>query len=116
MQPELEKQYIARQLKVLKDLTGEYPCGWYYGRLSPRSKALVHEVYKEHGIPLIWESDSYNDDLPYWVDVPAESGSEKPEGMLMVPYTCVIFLIFLFIHLLYTNTPPQLRQQRSQVP
>jgi hypothetical protein len=87
MQPELEKQYIARQLKVLKELTGEYPCGWYYGRLSPRSKALVHEVYKEHGIPLLWESDSYNDDLPYWTDVPAESGTEKPEGMLMVPYT-----------------------------
>lgn len=87
MPADQEKLYIARQLKVLKDMTGEYPCGWYYGRLSPRSRALVHEVYKEHGIPLVWESDSYCDDLPYWSDVPAEAGSEKPEGMLMVPYT-----------------------------
>jgi len=87
MPPELEKEYIVRQLKVLKELTGEYPAGWYYGRLSPRSKALVHEVYKEQGVPLLWQSDSYCDDLPYWVDVPAEAESEKPEGMLMVPYT-----------------------------
>lgn len=87
MPPELEKEYIQRQLKVLKEMTGEYPCGWYYGRLSPRSRALVHEVYVEQGIPLLWESDSYCDDLPYWVDVPAEKDAPKPEGMLMVPYT-----------------------------
>ncbi|KAK1045573.1 hypothetical protein LTR33_015170 [Friedmanniomyces endolithicus] len=87
MSPELEKAYIFRQLEVLKKLTGEYPVGWYYGRLSPRSRGLVHEVYKEMGVPLVWESDSYCDDLPYWVDVAAEKGDEKPEGMLMVPYT-----------------------------
>ncbi|EMC96244.1 carbohydrate esterase family 4 protein [Baudoinia panamericana UAMH 10762] len=87
MSPELEKQYIARQLQVLKELTGEYPVGWYYGRLSPRSRALVWEVYHEMGVPLKWESDSYADDLPYWVDVPAEAETPKPEGMLMLPYT-----------------------------
>ena len=87
MPPDLEKEYIERQLKVMKELTGEYPGGWYYGRLSPRSKTLVHEVYREHGIQLAWESDSYCDDLPYWVDVPAEKDEEKPEGMLMIPYT-----------------------------
>jgi peptidoglycan/xylan/chitin deacetylase (PgdA/CDA1 family) len=89
MPPELEKEYIQRQMKVLKDMTGEYPCGWYYGRLSPRSKALVHEIYKDLGITLAWESDTYCDDLPYWVDVPAEKDVEKPEGMLMIPYTLV---------------------------
>lgn len=87
MPEELEKQYIARQLKSLKDLTGEYPVGWYYGRGSPRSRALLHEVYKEHNTPLAWQSDSYADDLPYWVDVPAEKNVPEPEGMLMVPYT-----------------------------
>lgn len=30
---------------------------------------------------------SYADDLPYWVDVPAEKDEEKPEGMLMIPYS-----------------------------
>ena len=87
MPPELEKQYIVRQLEVLKKLTGESPAGWYYGRLSPRSRGLVHEVYKEQGIPLMWESDSYADDLPYWIDVPAEVEVEDPKGMLMLPYT-----------------------------
>ena len=87
MPPEQEKEYICRQLQVLKEMTGEYPCGWYYGRLSPQSRALIHEVYKEQGVPLAWESDSYCDDLPYWVDVPAEKDAAKPEGMLMVPYT-----------------------------
>lgn len=87
MDPELEKEYIRRQLKAVKELTGEYPCGWYYGRLSPRSRALVWEVYKEQGVQLLWESDTYCDDLPYWIDVPAEKDTEKPEGMLMIPYT-----------------------------
>jgi peptidoglycan/xylan/chitin deacetylase (PgdA/CDA1 family) len=87
MPAELEKEYIDRQLESLKKLTGEYPGGWYYGRRSPRSRALVHEVYREKGIPLAWESDSYADDLPYWVDVPAEEGSDEAEGMLIVPYT-----------------------------
>jgi peptidoglycan/xylan/chitin deacetylase (PgdA/CDA1 family) len=89
MPVEQEKEYIFRQLKSIKDLTGEYPAGWYYGRLSPRSKALVWECYREMGIPLAWESDAYNDDLPYWVDVPAEKDAEKPEGMLIIPYTYV---------------------------
>ncbi|KXT01579.1 hypothetical protein AC578_6355 [Pseudocercospora eumusae] len=93
MDEALEKEYIVRQLKCLEELTGEYPVGWYYGRLSPRSKALVFEAYKELGIPLCWESDSYCDDLPYWSDVPAEADlpagaqSAGPQGMLMLPYT-----------------------------
>lgn len=87
MPEKLEKEYLVRQMEVLKRLTGNYPEGWYYGRLSPRSRALVHEVYRELEAPLVWESDSYADDLPYWTDVPAEAGSAQAEGMLMVPYT-----------------------------
>lgn len=89
MDPGTEKTYIKRQLESVKQLTGEYPGGWYYGRLSPRSRALVWEVYKEMGVKLAWESDTYCDDLPYWVDVPAEKDEAKPEGMLMIPYTYV---------------------------
>ncbi|THW28630.1 glycoside hydrolase/deacetylase [Aureobasidium pullulans] len=85
--PEKEKEYIRKGVDAIKDVTGEYPKGWYYGRLSPKSQALVWDVYKEMGIPLLWMSDSYADDVPYWVDVPAEKGVEKPEGMLMIPYS-----------------------------
>ena len=72
-------------------MTGKPPVGWYYGRLSARSKALIWDVYNELKLPLMWQSDSYSDDLPYWVDVPAEQALHKegklgkPEGMLMVP-------------------------------
>jgi peptidoglycan/xylan/chitin deacetylase (PgdA/CDA1 family) len=82
-----EKEYIRKQMKCLKELTGAYPKGWYYGRLSPRSRALVWDVYQELGELLVWESDSYCDDVPYWVDVPAEKDSADPKGMLMIPYS-----------------------------
>jgi peptidoglycan/xylan/chitin deacetylase (PgdA/CDA1 family) len=84
---EEEKEYIRKGINAIKNVSGVYPKGWYYGRLSPRSQALVWDVYKEMGLPLLWESDSYADDLPYWVDVPAEKDEPNPIGMLMVPYS-----------------------------
>ncbi|TVY20926.1 Chitin deacetylase 1 [Lachnellula arida] len=84
---ELEKEYIERQLESLKKTTGSYPVGWYYGAVSAYSKALIHEVYEEKGIPLLYESDTYSDDLPFWVDVPAEKELKNPKGMLMIPYS-----------------------------
>ncbi|RDW65263.1 glycoside hydrolase beta [Coleophoma crateriformis] len=87
MTVELEKEYIRRQLESVKKSTGSYPVGWYYGALSPYSKALIHEVYTEMGIPLLYESDTYSDDLPFWTDVPAEKDATDAKGMLMVPYS-----------------------------
>ncbi|KAK5125089.1 hypothetical protein LTR08_005444 [Meristemomyces frigidus] len=87
MSEDLERAYVRRQLEVLKRLTGSYPQGWYYGRLGPRSRGLVHEVYREVGAELVWEGDDYSDDLPHWRDVPAEEGEAGAGGMLMVPYT-----------------------------
>lgn len=89
MSVELEKEYIKRQLESLKKSTGSYPVGWYYGALSPYSKALIHEVYTEMNIPLLYESDTYSDDLPFWTDVPAEKDSKDGNGMLMIPYRSV---------------------------
>jgi peptidoglycan/xylan/chitin deacetylase (PgdA/CDA1 family) len=87
MPAEKEKAYIKKEIEAITKVCGAPPKGWYYGRLSSRSHALVWDVYKEMGIPLLWEADSYADDLPYWIDVPAEKGVEKPEGMLMIPYS-----------------------------
>jgi len=94
MPPEKEKAYIKKEIETITEICGEPPKGWYYGRLSSRSQALVWDVYKEMGIPLLWQSDSYADDLPYWVDVPAEKNAEKPEGMLIVPYSYGLTLSF----------------------
>ncbi|OAP54858.1 hypothetical protein AYL99_11306 [Fonsecaea erecta] len=84
---EAEKAYIKKGIEVIRDICGKPPSGWYYGRLSPRSRALVWDVYQEMGIPLLWQSDTYADDVPYWVDVPAEVSSLDPKGMLMIPYS-----------------------------
>ncbi|KUJ06857.1 chitin deacetylase 1 [Mollisia scopiformis] len=87
MKPDEEKEYIIRQLESLKKSTGQYPVGWYYGRLSPYSKGLLHEVFSEMNLPLLYEADTYADDIPYWVDVPVEKDHSSPRGMLMMPYT-----------------------------
>lgn len=89
MPPEQEKALIHKEIETVEKLTGSPPKGWYYGRLSPRSHALVFDVYKERGIPLVWNSDSYADDVPYWIDVPAEKDlpDSEAKGMLMVPYS-----------------------------
>lgn len=39
------------------------------------------------GEELIWASDTYADDVPYWIDLPAERDSPSPKGCLMVPYS-----------------------------
>lgn len=87
MSPEEEKEYIARQLQSLKATCGVYPVGWFIGRCSSHTKALIHEVYEEHNLPLMYSSDAFADDLPYWADVPAEKNSFNPKGMLLIPYS-----------------------------
>ena len=78
MPPENEKAYIKEVIETLTKNCGSLPKGWYYGRLLSISHALVWDLYKEMGIPLLWDLDSYGDDLPSWVDVPAEMKQEKP--------------------------------------
>lgn len=87
MEPEQEKEYIRRQIRSLKDTTGKTPSGWHYGRLSPKSKGLLHQVLRDENIDLLYQSDCYNDDLPYWANVPAEAKMEdkNKKGMLMMP-------------------------------
>jgi len=71
MPAEQEKAYIRKEIETIQKICATPPKGWYNGRLSSRSQALAWDVYKELGIPLLWDSDSYADELPYWVDVPA---------------------------------------------
>jgi peptidoglycan/xylan/chitin deacetylase (PgdA/CDA1 family) len=66
---------LAVAVEILRELTGSAPLGWYTGRDSPRTRELV----VEHG-GFAYDSDSYADDLPYWVRV---GGSDH----LVVPYT-----------------------------
>jgi allantoinase len=78
-----ERAHMAEAIAILRDTFGSAPLGWYTGRDSPNTRRLV----VEHG-GLLYDSDSYADDLPYWTDV--EIGGEEPRRHvphLVVPYT-----------------------------
>ncbi len=74
---DVERAHIRRTVAVIARLTGRRPVGWYTGRSSPRTRRLLVE---EGGFR--YDSDSYADDLPYWVRV---GGAPH----LVVPYSLV---------------------------
>jgi peptidoglycan/xylan/chitin deacetylase (PgdA/CDA1 family) len=67
-------------LNIIKQLTGVMPRGWYTGRDSPNTRRLVVENGN-----LLYDSDYYGDDLPFWTEVETADGRLKPH--LVVPYT-----------------------------
>ncbi len=70
-----EHAQMAEAIRIHERVTGERPLGWYTGRTSVNSLDLV----MENG-GFLYSSDSYADDLPYWV--------EGPKGPhLIIPYT-----------------------------
>jgi putative urate catabolism protein len=71
----IERDYMARAIKIQTELTGSRPLGWYTGRTSPNTARLVVE---EGGF--LYDSDSYSDDLPYY-----DPTWGKPQ--LVIPYT-----------------------------
>ncbi|KAJ3137860.1 hypothetical protein HDU90_001811 [Geranomyces variabilis] len=80
---ETQAQHCRQAVKAIADATGYAPRGWYTGRIGPDSRAIVLEEYAKMGLELLYDSDAYNDDLPYYVRSPVSSG--KPH--LVIPYT-----------------------------
>jgi allantoinase len=77
-----ERAHIAEALAILSEAFGAPPCGWYTGRDSPNTRRLL----VEHG-GLLYDSDSYADDLPYWTAITVGSGSASRRiPHLIVPY------------------------------
>ncbi len=72
---EEERRQIAESIRLHTELVGERPLGWYTGRCSMNTQDLVME---EGGF--LYSSDTYADDLPYWV-----KGPKGPH--LIIPYT-----------------------------
>lgn len=72
---DIERADMAEAIRILTELTGSAPLGWYTGRDSPNTRELV----VEHG-GFVYDSDSYADDLPYWTEV-------RGQNHLVVPYT-----------------------------
>ena len=72
---EIEKEHIIKSYEIIKSIFGEYPLGWYTGRTSPNTRRLVLE-----NTNVIYDSDSYSDDLPYWENI-------NNKQHLIIPYT-----------------------------
>jgi putative urate catabolism protein len=70
-----ERTHMSQAIQTIEQLTGERPQGWYIGRNSPNTRRLVVEAGG-----LLYDSDSYTDDLPYWLNV-----AGQPH--LVIPYT-----------------------------
>jgi hypothetical protein len=70
------------------------PVGAYFGRGTPQTHMLFPEVWKELGAEFLWSSEVYNDDVPYWLDLPWEKSLKEEErtGMLLIPYNVCIVL------------------------
>ena len=70
-----ERAHILEAILLHAEVTGARPLGFYQGRSSVNTLAIVLE---EQGF--LYSSDSYADDLPYWI-----AGPHGPH--LIVPYT-----------------------------
>ena len=71
----IEREHMMEAIKLHTAATGARPLGWYLGRCTINTRKLVME---EGGF--LYDSDSYADDLPYWV-----AGPRGPH--LVIPYT-----------------------------
>jgi putative urate catabolism protein len=70
-----ERAHMAEAIRIHAEVTGERPLGWYTGRSSANTlKAVLDDA------GFLYSSDSYADDLPYWVN-----GPKGPH--LIIPYT-----------------------------
>jgi len=69
-----EAAHMREAIRLHTEATGERPYGWYTGRSSEHTLPLV---LADSGF--LYSSDSYADDLPYWV-----GGSRQPH--LIIPY------------------------------
>nr|WP_316655353.1 allantoinase PuuE [uncultured Gellertiella sp.] len=74
---EAEREHMLQAMEIHTAVTGERPLGWYTGRASIHTERLAME---DGG--LLYSSDSYADDLPYWI-----KGKTPDKPHLIIPYT-----------------------------
>ncbi|MEI4472503.1 allantoinase PuuE [Frigidibacter sp. MR17.24] len=70
-----ERAQIAEAIRLHTEVVGTRPRGWYTGRCSANTVRLTAE---EGGFD--WISDTYDDDLPYWLEL-------GDRDQLVIPYT-----------------------------
>ncbi|WDR80601.1 allantoinase PuuE [Candidatus Purcelliella pentastirinorum] len=75
-----EKEDIIKSIKIFKKIFGQSPQGWYSGRDSPNTRKII---IKHSNI--IYDSDYYGDDLPFWMNIYLKNGKKKKH--LIIPYS-----------------------------
>lgn len=75
MPADVEAAQIAESFRLHEEVVGEPPLGWYTGRCSMNTVRLTAETHR-----LAWISDTYDDDLPYWMEI-------GDHDQLVIPYT-----------------------------
>ncbi|MHA6266982.1 allantoinase PuuE [Aliiroseovarius sp. CAU 1755] len=75
MPEDAERASIEEAISLHTEVVGERPRGWYTGRCSENTVRLAAE---EGGFAYV--SDTYDDDLPYWMEV-------GDRDQLIIPYT-----------------------------
>jgi len=71
----VERAQIAQAIRLHAEVVGSPPQGWYTGRCSMNTVRLTAETGA-----FDWISDSYDDDLPSWLEV-------GDRDQLVIPYT-----------------------------
>ncbi|KAL8292515.1 hypothetical protein RQP46_001127 [Phenoliferia psychrophenolica] len=92
--PDDDAAHVREGLDRFQRLVGDpnVPAGWYIHNRSLAHKHIRAKVHREKGIPLLYCSDSYAGDLPYYIPNPlhvADPVNEADEGLLMIPYSLV---------------------------
>ncbi|MDS1137973.1 allantoinase PuuE [Nitratireductor indicus] len=77
---EKERADLLEAIRLHTEVVGERPRGLYLGRTSVNSVRIAIE---EGGFD--WISDTYDDDLPYWIDHDGHGNAARPQ--LVIPYT-----------------------------
>ncbi|KAM0746464.1 glycoside hydrolase/deacetylase [Meredithblackwellia eburnea MCA 4105] len=87
--PAEEAAAVNHAIDRLQASTGltDVPSGWYYGRGTLYNKYIIAKVHRDRGIPLLYTSDSYADDIPYYTEHPFTLDGEDDSGLLNIPYT-----------------------------
>jgi len=71
----VERADMRRNIEVITRLIGRRPVGWYTGRPGPNTRRLIVETGG-----FLYDSDAYNDDLPYWTRI-------GEANHLVIPYS-----------------------------
>ncbi len=75
-----EREHMRLGMEAIEAVCGVRPLGWYTGRDSPNTRRLVADFGG-----FAYDSDSYGDDLPFWLQVRKSDDTLAPH--LVVPYT-----------------------------